>query len=91
MTIPSWFVILMGMGIVFTGLICIVLICKILSAICSIRDKINCSAEVASPLPAQTTRPAANRQEIIVAIGTAIAEECGVDANAIRIVSIKKI
>lgn len=93
-TIPNWFVILMGIGTVFVGLVCIVLLCKILGAICVIIEKqkaapiTTASTPVASvPVSAQT----ANRQEIIAAIGTAIAEECGVDTSAIRIVSIRKI
>ncbi len=93
--IPNWFVILMGIGTVFVGLICIVLLCKILGAICLLSEKrqtipvANASvpAVASAPCPVQT----ANRQEIIAAIGTAIAEECGVDTSAIRIVSIRKI
>ncbi|MBR2634031.1 MAG: OadG family protein [Clostridia bacterium] len=99
MSIPSWFVIVMGMGTVFIGLICIILLCKILGAICSIdQQKQNSVGSAPAPAPAPAAPAAAavatgsvNRQEIIAAIGVAIAEECGVDTNAIRIVSIKKI
>ena len=98
MDIPSWFVIAMGLGTVFIGLICIVVLCKILGAVCTLIEKAP-AAPVAAPVAA--TAPAApavsasqdpaKRQEIIAAIGVAIAEECGVGVEAIRITSIKKI
>ncbi len=96
-TIPSWFVIVMGLGTVFVGLICIVLLCKILGAVCTIgQHSENAStgsvASAPTPAPAAQKAPAfKNRQEVIAAIGAAIAEESGCDIDAIRIVSIKKI
>ncbi len=93
-TIPGWFVILMGMGTVFAGLLSIILLCKLLSAVCSIEQKVD-QKRTAEPAPApctpQNTTTTKNRQELIAAIGAVIAEECGVDANGIRIVSIKRI
>ena len=95
--IPSWFVIVMGLGTVFLGLICIILLCKILGAVCMLVErKGDLTPDAKTPAaqtaqsPAKAQNPA-KRQEIIAAIGVAIAEECGVDANAIRITSIKKI
>jgi len=99
-TIPSWFVIVMGLGTVFIGLISVILLCKILGAVCSLTAQKN---DAAIPSPAIPSAPVAaspavsnalafaNRQEVIAAISAAIAEECGTDTNAIRIVSIKKI
>jgi Na+-transporting methylmalonyl-CoA/oxaloacetate decarboxylase gamma subunit len=98
MTIPSWFVIVMGMGTVFIGLVCIVLLCKILSAVCSLFDgkskdsKEFGTSEVKNVSAQQNTLPAfPNRQEVIAVIGAVIAEDCGVDVEAIRIKSIKRI
>ncbi len=96
MTIPSWFVIAMGIGTVFIGLICIVILCKILGAICSLFDHTPSkviSSEAPAPVPAVANNTASfpNRQEVIAAIGAVIAEECGVDVEAIRITSIKRI
>ena len=94
MTIPSWFVIAMGMGTVFVGLICIVLLCKILGAICSLienKQEPQAIQSKTAPAPAVQKSTFANRQEVIAAIGAAIAEECGVGIDAIRITSIKKI
>jgi len=99
MDIPSWFVIVMGLGTVFIGLICIIVLCKILGAVCSLLEKQ--PAAPAANAPAASVAPAApsvsksqdpaKRQEIIAAIGVAIAEECGVGVEAIRITTIKKI
>ncbi len=95
--IPSWFVIAMGLGTVFLGLICIILLCKILGAVCTLIERkpepapaASASAPQTAVAPAKAQDPA-KRQEIIAAIGVAIAEECGVDVDAIRITSIKKI
>lgn len=95
----NWFVIAMGLGTVFIGLICIILLCKILGAVCTLIEKgpaaPAASAPTASVAPVAPTaskaQDPAKRQEIIAAIGVAIAEECGVGAEAIRITSIKKI
>ena len=93
MTIPSWFVIVMGIGTVFIGLVSIIILCKLLAAVCSLIGNKQvqpqsqaCTAPAAAPAQTNT-----NRQEIIAAIGVAIAEELDVDVNAIRITSIKKI
>lgn len=87
--IPGWFVILMGIGVVFISLICIVILCKILGLFFYKR--------VETPLeyhPSQKLSEVPNfidRNEVVAAIGAAVAEENGVDVKAIRICSIKKI
>ena len=93
----SWFVIVMGLGTVFIGLICIILLCKILGAICTLIERKDTATPATSAPAPQAVQKAvqaqdpAKRQELIAAIGAAIAEECGVDVNGIRITSIKKI
>ena len=87
------FVILMGIGIVFIGLICIILLSMAMSAICrSMGDQ--------TPVPAPAAAPAAppaqpdaipNRQAMIAAIAVAIAEDMGTDPSGIRILSVKKL
>lgn len=94
--IESWFVIVMGLGIVFIGLLCIVLLCKILGAVCAIGQQTTSTSQGSAPAPvaaapAAAPAPGANRQEVIAAIGAAIAEEAGVEVDAIRIVSIKRV
>ena len=89
MSIP--FVILMGVGTVFFGLICIILLSMAMSAICrSMGDKTPAPA----PAPAAPAAPAdaiPNRQAMIAAIAVAIAEELGTDPAGIRILSVKKL
>ena len=88
------FVILMGIGIVFIGLICIILLCMAMSAICrSLGDKTPAPAPaVAAAAPAAVqTGAIPNRQAMIAAIAVAIAEELGTDPSGIRILSVKKL
>ena len=88
--LPGWFVVLIGLGIVFVGLLSIILLCKVLGAICR---NLNNETETAgkSAAPAQNKPVFANRQEVIAAISAAIAEESGVDPAGIRILSVKRI
>lgn len=88
------FILGLGLGTVFVGLICIIVICKLMSAICSKVGKK--SAQPAAPvLVAEPAVPAAtaipNRQEFIAAVSAAIAEEMGTDVSKIRILSVQKI
>ncbi len=88
-------VIAMGIGMVFIGLICLIVICYLLGAI--LKAFKGNSAEEAAPAPkasapaAVSETPIENRQELIAAISCVIAEELGTSVSAIRIKSIKKI
>ena len=81
--VSNLFVIGLGMGTVFFGLICLVAICKITSFLCGIFEK----KEVK---PAQL-EPISNKQEILAAVCAVIAEETGTEAKNIRVTSFKKI
>lgn len=85
----NWFVVCMGVGTVFVGLICIILLCKIMSLFFRNTGK----AENAPVSAAPTAAPAVieNRQEIIAAVTAAAAEDMGKDVSAIRVVSFKKL
>ena len=87
--VPNWMVVVMGVGVVFLGLLLIVLICKIMGLF---------FAKTAKPesKPAVATAPAKsatieNRQEIIAAVTAACAEEMGKDISALRVISFKKL
>ena len=85
------FIVGMGVGTVFIGLLCIVLLCLIMSAVCRVFDR-KPDTSVAPATPATTSaQPIENRQEIIAAVSAALAEEMGTDISAIRIHSFKKI
>lgn len=91
--ISNAFVICLGMGVVFIGLICIILLCKIMSAVCQMAEKKNSDQTVTTVVSAASAvnQPIENRQEIIAAVSAALAEELGTDVSAIRILSFKKI
>ena len=86
----TWFVCLMGVGTVFVGLVCIVIICYLLSFIAKKALKDNVTHE---SLNTTKTEPLSgeNRQEMIAAISAAIAEASGKKMSAIRILSVKKL
>lgn len=87
------FVVAMGIGTVFVGLISIIILCKIIGAICSIGVKKSANTSPEAPTSAVSNAPVQieNRQEIIAAVSAAVAEELGTDISAIRILSFKRI
>ena len=95
MEYPIPFVILMGIGVVFTGLICIILLTTVMSAVCRAMGDKTPAAPAPAAAPAAPAAPAAaaipNRQAMVAAIAVAIAEEMGTDPAGIRILSIKKL
>ena len=90
--VPTLFVILMGIGTVFFGLICIILLTTAMSAICrSMGDKTPAPAAAVPASPAPQADAIPNRQAMIAAISAAIAEEEGTDLTGIRVLSVKKL
>ena len=94
-SMPVGNVVLLGLGIVFVGLISIVVLCSLMGGVMRLLTGKK-EAPVAVPAPAKTaSAPAAtaipNRGELAAAIACAVAEELGTDVQAIRIVSLKKI
>ena len=81
------FVCLMGMGIVFIGLILLVLITMLSSFIIRKTEK----KAVEAPAAAPADEPIKNRGEFVAAVSAVIAEQIGTDADAIRIKNIKKV
>lgn len=86
-------VIVIGIAIVFVGLMCIILLCKIMSALCGISAKVPESSAAQSgptsaPAGASTFRLPPESAAVISAV---IAEELGKEASSIRIVSVKKL
>lgn len=87
-------VVLMGVGVVFVGLICIIGILYLMSYIIGKLEGAKPQPKTESaPVPVQSTASGAieNRQEIIAAVCAAVAEENGTDISAIRVVSFKKV
>ncbi len=85
-------VILMGLGTVFFGLICLIALTYAMSAILRSVKKDEAPAAAASAAasaPVEAAIP--NRQAMVAAIAAAIAEDMGTDINGLRILSIKKL
>ncbi len=93
------FVVVMGIGTVFAGLIAIIILCKIIGWCCQLGSKKQDNQDIgitdapATPAPAAPARKVEipNRRETVAAIAAAIAEDLGTDISAIRILSIERI
>lgn len=88
MDYSNLFVCLMGLGTVFVGLVCIILLVTLMSCVC------RKSEGKSAPAPAAATVDAPKAgvgPELIAAVSAAIAEEMGTDISAIRIISMKQI
>lgn len=89
--IPNWFVICLGVGTVFVGLIAIIIICKIMSALCGSGRADKSEKKESAPAASAVSAVIENRQEIIAAVTAAAAEEMGADVSAIRVLSFRKL
>ncbi|MBQ2932550.1 MAG: OadG family protein [Clostridia bacterium] len=93
--LSNTFVCIMGMGTVFIGLICIVLICKLLSIVLKGFAKLEkqpapvTNAPAISPAPEMTLSPN-EKAEIVAGVCACIAEELGEDASNIKVLSFKR-
>ena len=86
---------LIGVGVVFFGLACIIGLVELMTLICNKllergSKKPNAAQPVQAPAPSASVA-VENRGEIVAAVCAAIAEEEGTDISAIRVVSFKKI
>lgn len=87
---------LIGVGVVFIGLACIIGLVELMTFICNkILDKGE-AKKTSAPAPSVQSAPTAsgvieNRAEILAAVCAAVAEEEGTDISAIRVISFKKL
>ncbi len=88
--IENAYIVLLGIGTVFFGLICIVIICNIMSRIVGAIDREEKKPEVAESAPVNNA-PIENRQAIIAAVSAVIAEELGESVKNIKVVSFKRV
>lgn len=87
----SLFVCLMGLGTVFFGLICLIVLTMVMGKIVGGHAAPAAAAPAAAPVSAAPAAAEPNRQELVAAVSAAIAEELGTDITGIRIVSMKKL
>lgn len=87
------FVTLMGIGTVFFGLICIIVLTTIMGAVLKSNAK-PAPAPAAAPKAAALAAPAVNtakEQEILAAVIAAVTEDLGPSASRMQITGINKI
>ena len=87
------FVTLMGIGNVFFGLVCIIVLTTIMGAVLKSNAK-PAPAPAAAPKAAAPAAPAVNtakEQEILAAVIAAVTEDLGPSASRMQITSINKI
>lgn len=85
---PIWLsTMLLGLGTVFVGLICLIFITKLMSAVCARFKK----PEPAPAAPAVAVPAIADRGAFCAAVAAAIASTMGAEVEGLRILSIKKV
>lgn len=89
--ISSGLVVGLGIGTVFVGLIAIIVLCYIMSAVVKLFEKGNKKEQVSSVQANQNNAPIANKQEIVAASCAVIAEELGTDVKNIKVLSFKRV
>ena len=85
---------LLGVGVVFVGLVCIIGLVEGLTFVCNrilAKDEAKKPAQASAPAPAVSSAAIENRGEILAAVCAAVAEEEGTDISAIRVISFKKV
>lgn len=88
------FVCFMGIATVFVGLIFLIVITNIMSALCAKFAKPEAETRTpvsTTPAIAAASATVANKQEIIAAACAVIAEELGTDVKNIKVTSFKKL
>lgn len=88
------FVTLMGIGTVFFGLVCIIVLTTIMGSVLKSKSKPAAPAPAAAPKAAAPAAPAVNtakEQEILAAVIAAVTEDLGPSASRMQITSINKI
>ena len=88
------FVTLMGIGTVFFGLICIIVLTTVMGSVLKSNAKPAAPAPAAAPKAAAPAAPAVNtakEQEILAVVIAAVTEDLGPSASRMQITSINKI
>ena len=88
------FVTLMGIGTVFFGLVCIIVLTTIMGAVLKSNNAKPAPAPAAAPKAAAPAAPAVNtakEQEILAAVIAAVTEDLGPSASRMQITGINKI
>ena len=85
------FVVLLGIGTVFAGLVALIIICKLMGMFFAGTNNNDAPVKAAPVAAAPVAQEIPNRQEMVAAVSAVLAEELGTDVSAIRIHSIKRV
>lgn len=85
------FVCIMGIGTVFFGLICIILLCMAVSAVVRAFESKKPAVNEAPSQANSVSNEIPNRKQVLAAVCAVVAEELGEDVSAIKVTSFKKI
>lgn len=91
MEVSNLFVCLMGMGVTFVGLICLIFLSLIMGAICQRFRKAEPAKAAEAPVSQPPVQEIPNRGAMVAAVSAALAEELGTEVSAIRILSFRKV
>ena len=90
MEYSNLFVCLMGLGIVFVGLLCLIALVSLMGRIFGRKDQVQQDALPAGKAAAAPLHKE-KKEELLAAVTAAIAEDMHTDVSAVRIVSIKRV
>ena len=87
------FVCIMGIGIVFAGLVFLILITYVISAVCRVfaKPEEENQAPKVQTVAGGNNAKIANKEELVAASCAVIAEELGTDVSNIKVTSFKKL
>ena len=88
--LSSGLVVGIGIGTVFVGLIAIIVLCYIMSALVKVFERGN-KKEEAQKVQVPSNQPINNKQELIAVSCAVIAEELGTDVKNIKVLSFKRV
>lgn len=96
--LSGWFVMALGMGTVFVGLVCLIFVTMLMSFFCRLKkEKPVEAAPVSMPSAAAPAAPVAvapaaimNRPQFVAAVSSAIAASMGTEPSGLRIHSIRQ-
>lgn len=99
MEISPWYVLLLGMGTVFVGLLSIILLTKLMGALAGKKTQVlpeqkpvaQNDVTIATPAIQQSAFPIADRTCFSAVVAAAVASYMGTDAPGLRIRSIKQL
>ena len=81
---------LLGLGTVIVGLICLIIIVKLMSFLFGLFSGKRADA-AQTPTPAPAPEQIENRQQFVAAVSAAVATSMGTNVSGLRITSIKKV